>query len=131
MLIIRRDQIQSFIASDDAELIDEVARSVRYAVGNRVASYDDEQLRKMVAIGVERARSNQLTAAEDIAAFVAIMFEVAPRFDEQKEIRAALDNEILPISDRLMRLSQMTLDQSWTDAERRYEDSFWFPDEEK
>jgi hypothetical protein len=131
MLIIRRDQIQSFIASDDAELIDEVARSVRYAVGDRVASYDDEQLYKMVAIGVERARSNKLTAAEDIAAFVAIMFEVAPRFDEQKEISAALDNEILPISDRLMRLSQMTLDQSWTDAERRYEDSFWFPDEEK
>lgn len=128
MLIIRKEQIQSFIAKDDAELASEVSKAVRYALGDRVAPYDDQQLEKMVNIGIERARANKLTAAEDIAGFIAVMFEVAPRFDEQKEIRAALDNELLPIGDRWARLFEMTLDTSWTDAERRYDDSFWFPD---
>jgi hypothetical protein len=128
MLVIRKDQIQAFIAGDEKELVSEVTKAVRYAVGDRVAPYDDAELEKMVVIGVERARANNLTAAEDIAAFVAIMFEVAPRFDEQKEVRAALENELLPLEERFARLFDQTQDSSWADAERRYEDSFWFPE---
>lgn len=128
MLVIRRDQIQAFIANDNTELVSEVTRAVRYAIGDRVAPYDDAELVKMVAIGIERARANNLTAAEDVAAFVAIMFEVAPRFDEQKEVRAALDNDAFPQDERLHRLFDMTQDADWVDAERRYDDSFWFPD---
>lgn len=128
MLIIRKDQIQSFIADSDEELNSEVAKAVRYAVGDRVAPYDDAELEKMVVIGIDRARANKLTAPEDIAAFVAIMFEVAPRFDEQQEVRAALDNNAFTMGERLARLFDMTTDAPWIDAERRYDDSFWFPD---
>jgi hypothetical protein len=128
MLVIRNDQIQQFIASSDEELNAEVVKAVRYAIGDRVAPYDDATLEKMVAIGIERARANKFTAAEDIAAFVAIMFEVAPRFDEQQEVRAMLDAETFPLGERLARLFDMTIDPTWLDAERRYDDSFWFPD---
>ena len=128
MLIIRRDQIQAFIASDEDELRSEVGKAVRYAVPERVTPYDDAELLRMVAIGIERARANKLTAAEDIAAFVAVMFAVAPRFDEQKEVREALDNEAFPIGERLVRVFDMAQPAAWLDAERRYDDSFWFPD---
>jgi hypothetical protein len=56
------------------------------------------------------------------------MFEVAPRFDEQQEVRAMLDAETFPLGERLARLFDMTIDPTWLDAERRYDDSFWFPD---
>lgn len=128
MLIIRKDQIQAFIAGSEDELNAEVAKAVRYAAPDRVAPYDDAELQRMVALGIERARANKLTAAEDIAAFVATMFAVAPRFDEQKEVREALDNEAFPVGERLERVFDMVQPAAWLDAERRYDDSFWFPD---
>jgi hypothetical protein len=128
MFVIRKEQIQHFIASDEDELITEVAKSVRKANGERVAPYDDAQLQKMVKIGIERARANKLTGAEDLAAFVAIMFEVAPRFDEQKDIRQILDDEKLSPEVRFYKLFDFAQDQAWIEAERRYDDSFWFPD---
>ena len=128
MLIIRKDQIQAFIAGNEDELNAEIVKAVRYAVPDRVAPYDDAELQKMVAIGIGRARANKLEAAEDIAAFVAAMFAVAPRFDEQKEVREALDSEAFPIGERLERVFDMVQPAAWLDAERRYDDDFWFPD---
>ena len=78
MLVIRRSQLEEFIARDDAELVSVVRRAVRAANGSRVKVYTDQQLDAMVKIGIDRARSRGLEFAEDIAAFVAIMFEVAP-----------------------------------------------------
>ena len=129
MFVIRKEQIQHFIASDEDQLVAEVARSVRKANGERVASYDDSQLQKMVKIGIERARANKLTGAEDIAAFVAVMFEVAPRFDEQKDIRLILDNEKIAPDVRFYQIFDFAQDQAWVEAERRYDDSFWFPNQ--
>ncbi|MEP6847670.1 MAG: hypothetical protein ABI999_02350 [Acidobacteriota bacterium] len=127
MFVIRQEQIQHFIAADEDELAFEVAKAVRRATGDRVSSYDDVQLRGMVKIGIERARANKLTAAEDISAFVAVMFEVAPRFDEQKDIRQILDNETLPPDIRFYQIFDFAQDQAWAEAERRYDDDFWFP----
>ena len=127
MFVIRQEQIQHFIAADEDELVFEVAKAVRKANGERLASYDDAQLRSMVTIGIERARANKLTAAEDISAFVAVMFEVAPRFDEQKDIRQILDNETLPPDIRFYQIFDFAQDQAWAEAERRYDDDFWFP----
>lgn len=129
MLIIRREQIQHFIASDENELIAEVAKAVRRANGDRLAPYSDAQLHKMVKIGIERAKANKLTGAEDIAAFVAVMFEVAPRFDEQKDIRQILDDENFVPEVRFYQIFDRAQDQAWVEAERRYDDSFWFPDQ--
>ncbi|MEP7077221.1 MAG: hypothetical protein ABI878_15560 [Acidobacteriota bacterium] len=127
MFVIRQEQIQHFIAADEDELAFEVAKAVRKATCDRVASYDDAQLRSMVKLGIERARANKLTAAEDISAFVAVMFEVAPRFDEQKDIRQILDNETLPPDVHFYQIFDFAQDQAWAEAERRYDDDFWFP----
>ena len=128
MLVIRNEQIQEFIATDDDQLARVVAESVRKAVGERVEGYEDAELERMVRLGFERARSHGLTGAEDIAAFIAIMFEVAPRFDEQEDIRAVLDDPSFPPSIRLYQVFDRASDDAWNEAARRYEDSFWFPD---
>ena len=129
MLIIRKEQIQEFIARDDAALIDVVRQAIREANGERVADYDDGELNSMLRIGIDRAKSHGLTGAEDIAYFVAIMFEVAPRFDEQPDIRQVLENDEFSHEIRLKQIFTSVDDRAWIEAGRKYEDSFWFPAE--
>jgi len=128
MLVIRREQLEAFIAPDETALVNVVSRAVRQANSERVSGYDDKNLAAMVKIGIDRAHSRGLKFAEDIAAFVAIMFEVAPRFDEQAEINAALSDENLTPELNLEMLFARAVEPAWLDAEKKYEDSFWFPD---
>lgn len=128
MLVIRRSQLEEFIAPDDTMLVSVVRRAVQAANGSRVQVYEDQQLDSMVKIGIDRARARGLEFAEDIAAFVAIMFEVAPRFDEQPDINAVLSGEALPPNLNLETLFARAGEPYWIDAEKKYEDSFWFGD---
>lgn len=129
MFVLKTAQIQHFIASDENELVDVIAKSVRLANGTRVAGYDDDELRSMVKIGIGRARSRGLTRAESIAEFVAVMFEIAPRFDEQTEISDVLNDERFPPEVRFSQLFDRVTDAAWIDAQRKYDDSFWFATE--
>jgi hypothetical protein len=126
MFIIKNKQIQYFIASDESQLAVVIARSIRVANGARVAGYSDKDLESMVKIGMDRARSHDLIRAEDIAAFVAVMFEVAPRFDEQDEIRAVLADTKLTPEMRFSMLFDRVSEEAWVSAQKKYEDSFWF-----
>ena len=128
MLVIRSKQIQEFIARDEQELADVVRQAVRKANAARVEADEDTELTLMVKIGIDRARGRGLFNAEDIAAFVAIMFEIAPRFDEQPEIEAVFKDERMPPEMRFKLLFQLVPDGPWAEAGKRYDDSFWFPD---
>ncbi len=127
MLIIREEQIQHFIAVDEAQLVQVVCRAIREANPERVADYDDKKLGKMIKIGIERAKSHELTKGQDIAAFVAVMFEIAPKFDEQEEIKTVLSDTVFPADERFYQLFERVSDDSWLEAETLYEDTFWFP----
>jgi hypothetical protein len=127
MLIIREEQIQYFIAADEEQLVEVISRAIREINPERVADYTDEKLGKMVRIGIERAKSHDLTRGEDIAAFVAVMFEIAPKFDEQEEIKAVLNDPMFPPEDRLYQLFERVSEGAWEEAEKLYEDTFWFP----
>jgi len=126
MLILRRAQIEEFIAPDEKELTSVVSGAIRAANGARVSGYSDKQLAAMVEKGIERARARGLTFAEDIAAFVAIMFEVAPRFDEQPQINGMLEDKTLPLNLNLELIFARGPEDAWADAQKKYEDSFWF-----
>ncbi len=130
MLVIRKQQIQNFIARDEAELVDVVRGAIRRASRSRVAAFDDDELRGMVRIGIERARSHGLAGVEDLAAFVAIMFEIAPRFDEQKDIREILQDTTFPIETRMEHIFTCLDEAPWIEAQKKYDDCFWFPGEE-
>ena len=127
MLIIREEQIQHFIAADEEQLVEVIREAIRPINPERVADYDDEKLGKMIRTGIERAKSHDLTRSEDIAAFVALMFEIAPKFDEQEEIKAILNDTMFPPDERLYQLFERVSDGAWEEAEKLYEDTFWFP----
>jgi hypothetical protein len=47
-------------------------------------------IRDMVEMGVQRARLHGLVDDSDLFAFVSVRFEIAPNFDEEPTLRAAL-----------------------------------------
>lgn len=126
MLTIREKQIQHFIAKDDSELVKFIAETIREANPERVADYDDKKLEGMVKIGIDRARSHALERGEDIAAFVALMFEIAPNFDEQEEIKVVLEDTNYTPSERINQLWKRTSDETWIEAEKSYKSEVWF-----
>lgn len=127
MLIIREKQIQHFIAADEDQLVKLITRIVREANVERTADYEDETLEKMVKTGIERAKGYDLQNAEDIAAFVAVMFEIAPNFDEQEQIKAVLADTNFPPADRFYQLFERVSDEDWKSAENLYNADVWFP----
>jgi hypothetical protein len=127
MIVIRNEQFQHFIATDESERVAVISSAVRKACGDRVADFDDKQIAAAVKLGIQRAQVHGLSNAEDVAAFIAVMFEVAPRFDEQPEISQLLADPNLRPTDRFYLMIDRASEKAWTEAERRYEDSFWFP----
>ncbi len=127
MLVIRKQQMQAFIAANRGELADVVRTAIRKSNEERVNVYEDKELDAMLTIGIARAKSHGLTGAEDIAAFVAVMFEIAPRFDEQIEIRQVLEDANFPADLRFEQLFMRVPDDAWIEASKKYDDSFWFP----
>jgi hypothetical protein len=128
MLIIRNEQIQHFIAENDAELVKLIAGIMRTGNAERVADYGDETLEPMVQIGIERARSHDFERAEDIAAFVAVMFELSPTFDENREIKDILKDTSFTVEERFKQLWGRIADDVWKEVENRYDARNWFPD---
>lgn len=128
MLVIREKQIQHFIAKDEPSLVRVIRQIIREVNSERVSGYSDQLLDSMIRIGVERAKSRELTLAEDIAAFVSVMFEVAPNFDMQKDIETIFNEHTFPPSERLNRLWDIVPDESWQEAEANYDIKIWFPD---
>lgn len=128
MLIIREEQIQHFIAKDDSELVKLIAEIIRTANNERVADYSDETLESMVQIGIERARTHHFDRAEDIAAFVGVMFETSPTFDEKEEIKVILDDTNSSVEERFEQLWEVIPDETWKELENKYDAEVWFPD---
>ena len=125
MLVIRNEQIQHFIAATDAELIKLIAEIIREGTVARVGGHADETLEKMVETGIERARSHGLTNAEDIAAFVGIMFEIAPNFDENEEIKAILADGNFAGEEKFNQLFGRTSEELWQKLEQKYDARAW------
>lgn len=128
MLIIRTEQIQHFIAETDEELVKLIASIIRTGNAERVAEYTDETLETMVKTGIARARTHDFERAEDIAAFVAVMFEISPTFDENSEIKALLDDTNFTVEERFKQIWGRTTDDVWKEVESKYDARNWFPD---
>ena len=131
MLIIREEQIQHFIAEDETALVRLIRQIVRDLNPERVADYSDQVIDSMIRIGILRAESRGLNLAEDIAAFVAVMFEIAPNFDTQKDIEQIFNDTAFLPTDRFRYLWDRVTEDAWKEAEANYDVKIWFPDKKE
>lgn len=126
MLVIRQEQINAMIAADEKQLEALVADAVRSANAERIKDYEPDALNSMVRTAIARARSHGLAKPEDLAAFAGVMFEIAPNFDEQPDIKLILSDQSFPPAERFYQLFERVGDTSWAEAEKRYDELVWF-----
>ena|ERR1041385_7069612 len=126
MFVIRDEQIQSFIAKTDDELVDVIKLALGETNPARISGIDPSVFGKMIKVGIDRARSHELSRAEDIAAFVAVMFEIAPNFDEQAQINDLLNHPKMTPTFRFYQIFEGIPDEAWEEAESNYNTETWF-----
>lgn len=126
MLVIRQEQMNVLIKGSDDEWVETLVSQVKDEDPEIAKTYDDDALRSMVRVSIKKAERYGFTSADDQASFVSIMFEVAPNFDEQDEIRAVLSEDDLKPSYRLEKLwSNAVPEEAWDKAEENYKEEAW------
>ena len=131
MLVIRQEQLDALIKGTDEEWIEFLVGHVKEEFPEKTEERHDESLREMVKGGIRRAESHGFKIAEDQSAFVSIMFEIAPNFDEQPEIKTVLDDENFTPEARLERLwSPLVTEEAWEEAEKNHSEDAWFSEKQ-
>lgn len=127
MLRISKQQIDAMAQEGRAAYARDLARYLRAEHEDAVRSLGDEDLLRRVHLGIARAEGHGMTWDSTITAFVAMMFEIAPTFDEQPGIRRVLtDGQIAPDL-RVDALWKRTTAEDWEEAARlgATAEAFW------
>ena len=82
-------------------------------------------LLSLVRTGIERARTYGLSFESSIAAFSAIMFEVAPNFDTHKLSQVILNDENTEPNARLDELLEILTEGNWETIRKTYDAAAW------
>ncbi|MBK8811996.1 MAG: hypothetical protein IPN69_14885 [Acidobacteria bacterium] len=127
---------QAFYTCADAEFVCEV---VSYLFANhaetRIKLPDSEfairelpenRLRKMVKLGIKKARGYGMSWQSSLIAFVVIMVVTAPNFDENIRIRSVISDEKVFPEERLDLLWSETDDAVWEEVSESYDPKCWF-----
>ena len=128
MLVVRDAQLQQFVAPTEDDLVKAVCDAVIKSNPARVETLRPLRIVAMAKIGIEKARSIGVTRPEDIAAFVALMFEVSPKFHKHPQIAAVLADANFSIGERLAQLPVRVGEDVWEEVANVYDPKFWFPD---
>jgi len=126
VLVIRQEQMDTLIKGTDDEWVETLLKETKESDPDISKKYDDDALRRMVRMAIKKAERYGFTPAKDQASFVSIMFEVAPNFDEQDEIRSVLMEDNLKPSFRLQKLwSNAVPEEVWDKAEENHNEDAW------
>jgi hypothetical protein len=118
MLNIRQEQIEAMLMHNEEKFIDFVVKHVQQECPDDIRGIDPVSLREMVINGLARARSYDLEKPQYLTAFVAIMFDISPNFDEQADIQRALRDKSVPIEQRFNAMIEGVPDKAWEEAEK-------------
>ena len=127
MLIVRQEQFETIIRGTEEDFVNYLFGYVQSNHAEAAAERDDIILREMIRGGIKRAASHQITMVEDTQNFIAKMFEIAPNFDEQAEIKVVLDEQDISADKRIEKLrSPFISDDVWEKAKSNYKETAWF-----
>jgi hypothetical protein len=118
--------MDALIKGTDDEWVETLVGQVKEEDPDISKKYDDDALRSMVRVAIKKAERYGFTAADHQASFVSTMFEVAPNFDDQDEIKSVLLEDNLKPSYRLEKLySDAVPEEAWDKAEQNYREEAW------
>lgn len=134
-MIIRQTQIEAFQPQAEeafqirlAEYISEefADRPVQISTNvSNVENLSDETLLTLIQNGLKRGRTYGMTWESSLFAFVSLMFEFAPNFDEHPSIRRSLEDAEVEPDLRINYLLEQTNSADWEAVEKAYDSSAW------
>ncbi|SRR5713101_5570465 len=124
-LQLRPQHLEALRPQAEAAFAHQICQFLRDDHPSLLEGLSDEVIFRRVLAGIGRARRYNFTLESSIASFVAIMFTVAPNFDEQPSIRAALMDASVAPDLRIGRFRERTLEKDWEDARAGANDRAW------
>ncbi len=125
MFRIREAHLAAFQPLTDRLLGEDIVEHLHENHPEIVDPIPDDTLRAMVAYGVGRARSHNLTWAYSITFFVALMFEIAPNFDEHRPVQRVLQDSSVPPDERMDLLDERISEKEWQEAKELGDQNVW------
>ncbi len=115
-MIIRKEQMEALRAKMERDFVLRLSQLLRETYPELTANLSQERLVKRVEFGISRARSYGITWESTLGAFVALMFQVAPCFDEHSDIKSILGFSIVPPNERIDLLLKVLAPRQWEEA---------------
>jgi hypothetical protein len=135
MLKIRPEQMEPFQPMAERAFVQEVAEYLRHKHADTIVRLPKntfavkdiprETLQEMVQSGIGRAREYGISWRSTLKAFVVLMFETAPNFDECPLIRQVLLASEIPPNLRIESLWEKTTEEDWKAVEQDYDADAW------
>ena len=135
MLIIRGEQMAVLERQARMTFLDHLVTHMQDRHGDKIIRLSDGEhpigelevsvLYELLEAGVGRARRYEISWMSNIAAFVVIMFLVAPNFDEDVRVRDLLLDRVLPPDDRIDVICAQLTESDWNEIRERYDVSAW------
>ncbi|MBL8483164.1 MAG: hypothetical protein JNJ60_13270 [Rhodocyclaceae bacterium] len=123
---IAPSQIDALQDQAETEFVARVTQFLHAKHADAIAGLDAPELERRVRAGIARGRARGFTWQSSLAAFVALMFEIAPNFDLHPAFRRALE---LPAADetaRIRAIHRNTTDRDWEEAQDHADPSAWY-----
>lgn len=116
MLKIRNEQIEAFNESLREKFIRNLCLELRDEHKESVEPLDDEELREMVEVGVERAEEYGLESDDDVETFVTLLFTVGWYFDRYELFEFYLTDESCEPDERMEYIFEVATEEDWDAA---------------
>ncbi len=125
LLSLSASQLQSCSDAIDQDLVKIIYWHLRNYHAKSVQYLEKEVLEERITKCITKARRYSLNTIADIAGFVALMFELAPNFDEHPSFARVLLDDRLSAESKMKKLSEVITDREWDEALDLYDRSYW------
>lgn len=126
MFQLRDAHLDGFGPEADAHFVARLIEHLRAEHAITVLRYPPPLVEEMVWNGLARARSYGIEWEAPLAAFIVLMFEFAPNFDEHPAARAVLRDPSLPANARVYALNDRLTDRHWEEMVEGCDMDAWF-----
>jgi hypothetical protein len=120
---MKREQRQKL---GDPPFVDRTMEYFKRHYLEHVYTLEDDELRRRVRHGIDKARGYGLTWESSLTIFVAHMLTINPKFDEQRAIHEVLVDPAIPGDERMEALLGLVEDEDWDEAEKQCDpEEYW------
>ena len=125
MFKLRVQHLEALRPQADAEFVKRILQHLRKTKVGDVAATPDDLLFSRIRAALTRTRSYQFELESTLVAFVALMFEFSPNFDEHPKVHSILTDRKIPVESRIDELVLRMTDSDWDEVTSQSHRKSW------